>query len=265
MPPQPFTIKLGDGNKRVTIETLTQALENALAMLRSVGRDFAPGGVEVRWEVVGASLRSPLTLSFAPRIPGPARDTNRLAKQISTACLNGIGQLEARAESPPHFDDDALRAAQSLIKMAQRENVKLTVATDKKHEVTPTARAVENINQVAARARIYVDEGTVEGMLQEICVRGGVSVAVWDDLTDHRVECVIDPNRLQEAKDLLGKRVAVSGRIRYRNHKPTTIQVEAIRVLRDMGEILKLEDIPPLNITDGIPSEDYVRKLRDAQ
>ena len=71
--------------------------------------------------------------------------------------------------------------------------------------------------------------------------------------------------RLEEAKKLLGRRVVVSGRIRYRSHKPTSIQAEEIHPLRDASELPQLEDMPPIDITGGLSPEEYVRRLRDAQ
>ncbi len=66
MPAAGFTIKLGEGENRISIDALAEALENALEMLRSVGQEFTPAGTVVRWEVVAASMRSPLTMRFAP-------------------------------------------------------------------------------------------------------------------------------------------------------------------------------------------------------
>jgi hypothetical protein len=141
----------------------------------------------------------------------------------------------------------------------------VSVATDGKHEVTPTERTVAHIRQVVEKARVYLDYGTLEGRLEEISVHGGYRFTIWEELTNYRIECSISPDRLEEAKALLGHRVGVSGRIRYRNHRPTTIHVEGIRRLRGVNELPQLEGIEPIDITGGLRSEEYVRRMRDGE
>ena len=59
--------------------------------------------------------------------------------------------------------------------------------------------------------------------------------------------------------------MAVSGRLRYRNNKPVLMHVESIRILRNTEELPQAKDIGPLDLTNGMSSEDYVRRLRDAR
>src|SRR5262249_45647922 len=90
-------------------------------------------------------------------------------------------------------------------------------------------------------------------------------VRVWERLPERMIRCIIATDQLQHAKDLLGKRVAVTGRISYRNHKPTSIQVERIDRMQEDSELPELKDIGPINITGGMSPEEYVRSLRDAR
>jgi nucleotide-binding universal stress UspA family protein len=267
MPAEGFTLKLGEGEQRVSIDALKEALENALDLLRNVGQEFAPAGTVVRWEVVAASLRSPLSMTFAPRSQGTGKLSRAVGKRIVAACVHGLGQLEKKPVLPPHFNEEALLAVQRLVKVALKENAKITVASNGTVGVTPTARTTENIKKVVEKARLYVDYGTIEGRLEEISIHGPTRFAVWDELTDARTDCLIGDDRLGEAMELLRmrKRVAVSGRIHYRNQQPKTVEVEEIRTLRGMDDILKLEDIPPMDITGGLSSEEYIRRMRDAQ
>jgi len=263
MPTSAFTIKLGEGVKRVSLDVLTEALQNALEILQNVSQDFTSGAV--RWEVVKASLKSPLMLAFAPSSQNNGKLPPAVGRRIVAACAGGFDELEREAILPPHFNEEALLAADRLMKVAQKEGAKLAVGAGRRPEVTPTTRAVEHIRQVVDKARMYIDYGTIEGSLDEISVRGGLHFAVWEALTNHRIECAATPERLEEAKALLGRRVAVSGRVRYRNRKPTSIRVEAIKTLREASELPQLEDMPAIDITGGLNSEEYVRRMRDAQ
>jgi hypothetical protein len=263
MPPAGFTLKLGEGEHRVSMDVLAEALENALEMLRGVGQDFT--GSVVRWEIVKASLKSPLTMTFAPSVQGNGKMPRSVGKQIVTACVNGLAGLEREAALPPHFNEEAMMAAQKLVKGVQKEGAKMTVASDRTNGVTPTVRIVENIKKVVEKARTYTDYGTIEGRLEVISVRGGTSISICEAFTNHRIDCEITTDRLQEAKDLLDERVAVTGRIHYRNRKPTSIHVESFRRLRDASELPQLEDMSPIDITGGLSSEEYIRRMRDAK
>jgi hypothetical protein len=264
MPAEGFTLKLGEGEQRVSIDALKEALENALDLLHNVGQEFAPAGAVVRWEVVAASLRSPLSMTFAPRSQGNGKLSRAVGKRIVAACVHGLDLLEKKPVLPPHFNEEALLAVQRLVKVAQKEGAKMTVASDGTKGVTPTTLATEHIRQIVEKARIYLDYGTLEGCLEEISVHVSPSFAIWESFTNNKIDCAITSDRVEEAKTLLGRRVAVSGRVRYRNHKPTLIQVENIRRLRDVGD-LQSRDIPPIDITGGLSSEEYVRRMRDAQ
>lgn len=265
MPAGAFTLKLGEGTKRVSIDVLAEALENALEMLRSVGQEFAPAGMLVRWEVVGASLRSPLTLDFAPSVNGEATISAAVGKKIGKACVRGLEKLEKSPALPQHFNEEGILAAQKLMRVVQKDGTRIAVASYRMKDVAPTAAAVEHIRQVVDKARIYIDYGTIEGRLEEVSVHGGAHFAIWEVLTGYRIECAVTLERLEEAKALLGQRVAVSGRVRYRNHIPKSIQVENIRRLRDAKELPQLKDMPAIDITGGLSSEEYMRRMRDAQ
>jgi hypothetical protein len=263
MPPAALTIKLGDRNTFVSVAALSRALENALEMLRSLETDFAPSDSEVRWVVIQARMRSPLTLTIAPRMNGKSGD--RIGKRIVTACLRGIEEIEASPTLPPHFKEETLTAAQKLISAAEREGTQLTLSTGAKHRVAPTPKALKHIEEIVARARVYLDYGTIEGNLEIVSVHEHMSFFIFEALTNYRVECVTSEEQFQRALSLLGWRVAVSGRIRYRNHKPTVIYVESVQVLRDSSKLPQPRDIGPIDITGGLSSEEHVRRMRDAR
>jgi len=262
MPPAPLTIKFGDKNTYMSVATVAQALESALEMLRSLEEDFAPRGSEVRWEIVRASMQSPLTLTFRPSVRGkPAKGIgNRIAK----ACVSGIEEMEKEPTLPKHFKEETLDAVQKLIKTVNDDGGKVTLSSNGK-KVSPGGEVVRNIHSVIERVRRYTDYGTIEGELQTVSVRGREHFLIYETFTDNKVTCSVTQEQFQQWMHLLGKRVAITGPIRYQNHKPQTVNVEEVRVLRSSSELPQLADIPPIDITSGLSSEDYVRRMRDAQ
>jgi hypothetical protein len=260
MPSHELTITLAPPG-RLGVETLTKTLGNALAMLRTLEREFVEFGTEVRWEVVKLQMRSPLRLTVSPSIDG--KPAKAVGGRIVKAALVGVKNIEKSATHPKHFDEDTLEATRDLFRVVRKDGSVLKLSLDHKNEVTVTDRAFEHIEDVVLRARVYVDHGTIEGQLDEISVHESPVAFIWERFPVRRIKCVIAQEQVEQVKELLGRRVALTGRISYRNHKPVLVQVEAIRAMRDDSELPDIRDIQPIDITGGLSPEEYVRRLRD--
>lgn len=121
-----------------------------------------------------------------------------------------------------------------------------------------------HVDKKTAKRRIYTDVATIEGNLEVISVRKRPSFFIWEILTNQKIECFTTDKQLDEIVALLRHkpRIAVTGRVHYRNDIPRSIDVESIRVLRDVNELPQPKDIGPINITEGVSSEEHVRRLR---
>ena len=261
-----LTITLSDKQGRVSIETLTTALENALSMLRSIESEIVASGVTVRWEISRVSMRSPLKMTFAPRVrSAKGRVSRTVGNRIVNSVLQGMERIETGKSVPKAFTEDALEATKKMVRSAAKEGA--SVAFGSKTDPRPirlTESAVKHIDDLASKARLYVDFSTVEGRLEVVSVHERNTVVVWETLTGNRIECLVDDDQIKQASALLGKRVAVTGRVSYRNHIPKTISVEGpIRVLRTSAELPQPKDIGPIDITDGASSEEHVRRMRN--
>src|SRR5262249_62378844 len=108
-----LTIKLGSKDKPLTVETLTEALENTLRMLRSLERQFMNADEPISWEIVRAGMRSPLSITL---VPHPPRELarQRIGEKVVKAAVNGLKLLEREPQLPPHFDEETLEAAKDL-------------------------------------------------------------------------------------------------------------------------------------------------------
>src|SRR5262249_7519780 len=151
-----------------------------------------------------------------------------------------------------------------LIKTAEKDGAKVTFASNGK-TVKPSQETLKNISAVMLTARRYIDYGTIEGWLEVASIRGGKHFIVCEVFTNNRIRCNTSQEQFLQWLPLMKKRLAVSGRIKYKSHKPESINVEEISVLADTSELPQLADIPPIDITGGLSSEEYVRRMRDAQ
>jgi hypothetical protein len=262
MPLDELTITLSEKDGRLGVQTLVDALENALAMLKGLESDIVASGIKVRWEVVRISMKSPLRFTIAPRIKGRAGRTS--GRKIVKACLQGMREIEKTPEPPIYFNDDSLEAAKKLVKAAGSDGASLTISSNGQDKITLTEKAVRHIEEIASKARKYMDFSTIEGRLEIISVHVQPSFAIWEMLTNYRIECHGSEEHMAQAMSLLGKRVAVTGRVSYSNHKPKSIQVESMKGLREINELPQPKDIGPIDITGDLSSEEHIRRMRNA-
>jgi hypothetical protein len=257
-----LTITLSGDGGRLSVETLKDALDNALDMLRGLESEFVSAGVDVRWEVIRATMKSPFKITFMPRVPG--KSGGATGRKIVKACLQGIDTIEHSPTPPKHFTDEVLEAARKLVKTAKKDGASVVISSNGKNQVALTTNSIKNIDEIISKARTYTDLSTIEGRLEVISVHEGFSCVVWETLTNQRIECLMDEESFREILKYLNQRVAVVGKLKYRNHVPKSMQVESITRLPEANELPQPKDIGPINITDGLSSEEHVRRMRDA-
>jgi hypothetical protein len=135
--------------------------------------------------------------------------------------------------------------------------------------VAPTLRSAAMIDEFfGKRSTYHMADTTIEGSLETVTIHRGDAFDVFDQLTGTRVRCMLPEGKIQDAVAALGKRVSVSGRAKFSEKgRPLSIEVETIRVLRDKVGLPKASDFEGtgrLDITAGMDSAEFVRRLRDA-
>lgn len=257
-----LTIQIAGRDDRLSVEALLNVIRDAAEALAQVSAEVAPAGEDApAWEVVSASMRSPFQVTLAPRGGEVQKEVGGAAVSV---LLDGVRNLERSPARPPHFNQSTLRAVRSLLgTVAAGVFVAFTAQDPQQPDidmVVPSAGAIPNVEQALKMAdRPYMEYGTIEGDLEVISVRAENSCSVWEAVTNRRVRCRLTDDQLVWAKESLGRRVAVTGTIKYRKKgEPVEVQVDRIRVLRPTT-------VPPpiIDVTDGLPSEKHVRRLRD--
>ena len=93
----------------------------------------------------------------------------------------------------------------------------------------------------------YEDFGTIEGRLHVISDQGAPHVFITEPVKQHHVHCDFDESMLPLFLAAFGKRVEVSGRIKYRSdHTPISIHANALTEFPDK------EDLPSYREMRGI-------------
>lgn len=264
---QKFTILVAGRDGGVPAEQFAEAVRRWLASVARIdAKNHEDGKSGIRWHIVKATTNSPLTLTFEAHVPAKRRDTS---KAVVKTYMRGIRKLESGRGVPSDFDDETLKETKALLGLLDRGVERLEFTAPEEEKVVPTLRSVAIIKEYfGQRASYHKADTTVEGSLETVTIHGGEAFDVFDQLTGTRVRCDLPEGKLNEAIEALGKRVGVSGRAKFSDKgRPISIEVESIRVLRERKDLPSASDFEgegKLDITGGMDSVEFVRRLRDA-
>ncbi|MCE9591720.1 MAG: hypothetical protein K8S99_14490 [Planctomycetes bacterium] len=242
-------IELSGEGEKLTVKTLIERLEGALAMLRSL----APDG---EWEVVMVRMNSPLQIA----IRNPRAD--RAVRQHFTA----LRKIKTSSVRPPHLTDTAIDSTLQLAESVEaygHQPLRMSYGRARV-EITPEAKS--NLETMAATARHYYYEmTTIRGMLYEVVSGLGIyRFRIEDPVTKKHIQCNFQPDRLKEVKDALqekAQRVEVYGRAKCSSSgEIKSIDVRDIRPLVDDGALIS--EAPGIDITGGADSVEHVERIR---
>lgn len=153
------------------------------------------------------------------------RDTNNAAVNRVTRTLStGLAKLVA-GEHPDSFSPSALRHANKLAGKGKTENGAVIVTVANK------SISCDMIFKPAAESELVdVNKswGSVEGYLQMVTVRDKHRFNLYEVLSDDRIECLFDPDLLDEVKESLNHRIVVYGMIHTRGDIIKQVAVERI-------------------------------------
>ena len=264
---QMITILVEGKDGGVPAERLAEAVTRWLAIVARIdAKNSEDGKPGIHWHIVKATTNSPLTLTLEAHVHAKRRDTSKL---VVKSYMRGMRKLESGKGVPNDFGDDTLKEARSLVGLLDRGISRMEFAAPGEERIVPTLRSAAIIDEFfGRRAAYHMADTTIEGSLETVTIHGGDAFDVFDQLTGTRVRCVLPEGKLSEAVNALGKRVGVSGRAKFSDKgRPISIEVESIRVLSEESDIPAASDFEGegrLDITGGMDSVEFVRRLRDA-
>ncbi len=201
--------------------------------------------------------------------------------------------LEACAKDPSYDVREAVHTeiAQTMKRLSTGEEIKgrerFYLIESIRNFVDPIGKKVSTLNvsfdrkiirldeKFKARADIYVAPEEIgrsyfTGMLDAINIHGPNRMFYMYPLVGpNKIQCIFPDRLLGGAKKSLGERVKVTGQFRYKLNAPYphSAEVETIEPFPPEGELpsfIDLFGVEP-DLTNGLPSVEYVRRIRDAQ
>ena len=219
------------------------------------------GNGELDWHIADLHLGS-ANLAVRPYLQEPAERAE--THVIIDAALKGLAVVEAAASRPPHFTDQALRHAKSLVGAAQGGAKSLTIfgeANGFHHRVVVTNRLALHVDKLIGPATGAI--GSLEGTIEALTIHDSVAFSIYESITGRRVVCKCDRGTLDLAIKHLGNRVSVSGEVNYSaKGDPTSIRVHAVRALGTQP-LPQVKDIRGLFSDHKIDVKEWARFVRE--
>jgi hypothetical protein len=224
----------------VTPDTFRRLVSAFVDLLTAVTDKAAGNGKKTVWDMT-VSTGSRLFIARAVA----DQQTTATTRRVLTAIPNGLKKLEkGSADVPAYFDQRALRAARELASIPKQRKLTYVRFHAEGPSITVSQRSADTAIKLLGQHQAL---GSVEGKLQTLSERGSLQFVVFDDLYENGVNCFIDEELMDQAKDAFRKRVSVTGMIQYdQESRPVSIRVDTIKVFKDVSEL------PPIKNLRGI-------------
>lgn len=266
MEPARVNIDLVAKGEFVEAPDFLAVLRNTLAILKQIERTATQSHRgSSSWLISEASLKSPLHLTLSEDV-GPDQ-TEQHATMAVRHYLAGLTYMQAETppdEPPPFFDGPTLVNAKRLAATFDSNITSLQFSSPEVGSVTCTRRMIVNIEELLASK--FRAKGALEGRIETVSERRGLHFDLLDQLTKVRVTCHAETEDvMKRAHSAWRHRAVVYGQVKYdKNGKPLSMKVEDLRQLRSRGELPQPADLRNVDITSGVESSEYIRRLRSA-
>jgi hypothetical protein len=241
-----LTITMPASSDRVTVESLSAAIAQALTALHAIE-------AEGSWEVVRVTMHSPLKLTVRNR----AADS-RLRSHIKfVSAANGNRPLADSATTGNNAT--AVRAFGEILDDGFA-GVRLAYGRLRPVTITPeTAQKVTAaIRRTAAR---FTEWTTIRGMMDQITATGASrKFRLVESLTGRAIQCSFGGGIMGTVKAALPSRVEVYGRAEYDTARK--LESMAAQSIRTLGSGVRISELPAIDITGDMDAADYVERVR---
>lgn len=258
-------IVTGTRDDELPAASFVEQLQTLLAALDASDRE-AMGRVSVDWVVTALSRSSPAIVELEPK---PKHGVPDDAPEMAVGRFFDL--LESLQDVPDgHLQESVRRrtvkAFQEMGRPVEEGRLTATIHNGSRRAFISPALAPR---AKAALAPVQYAKGYVEGRLQRINTHGDeMHMWIYPWVGPNRIKCRFSKDLIEDAGTALDHWVRAHGIIRYPAYSrhPTFIDVTGIEALPDLAEVPSLADLQGVaeDATEGLSSEDFTRRLRDA-
>jgi hypothetical protein len=245
---------------RIRLNTFLTELQRLSAALSKVSRETGEGKPATVFNVEELSYNSPMRVVVAPA-PG-----SEYIASIVLQRFEAVADAVTTGKSLDSYDAELLEDLRALAKpVGQQLKYATLLVNNVQYEMND---AVTKRIDTA----LEVDEeciGFIEGRLEQINIHEGANTFhIYPEVGPRKVACHFPSALLDDAIFAVGRRVEVSGTMKYRQGAsfPHAVAVTAIDSFPPDDELPDWEDLRGRapDATGSLSSEAFVRELRDA-
>ena len=227
-------------------------------LLRRIEKAHIGRDPHTQWEVDADSIRI-----FAS-VNGTSADE---LESIVDDAHRTLWAVEAQDESaiPETVDDKGKEITQRIVGRAKK-TAPVTIEAPGMEPVHIEVEAKDRSTARPARRRrkMLSSWGSVDGQLDVISVRTRPHFVIYEHLRKNQVRCAFPDEWMDKVKDLLGHRVIVKGRLRYRANGTVAAISDPITI--DMADepkrsLTEFRGLLP-GISGELSSSDFIKQLR---
>ena len=258
--PDGLTFTINPDAQAASVELFVKALGDISRLLRDVDYAIHRDRSKRRWVIEQLHSSAP-TVTVQP-ILGDQETVFIIAE--------GIRSITGGTDEPPHyFTEDVLNDLRRMrhLFVGNDQARSIVVSTGGQETATIERDISEKTNRILNAG--YWNLASIEGMLEGINVHRSPTFTIWDRISRAPVRCSVSSQSglIENAKELLGKRVFVKGSVRYfRNGTPRAIT--DVMELRDASPDPNLPEASFGSIPDPEASQDpveFLRKIRGVE
>jgi hypothetical protein len=255
-----YEVSISLSGTNLDAKTFLDAAQSFLRLLGLVDETISQKR-SIRWRLSRLHFGSPATIGVMGE---PRRRASQDAPQIiGGAVLAGLEMLE-NGDRPITFPDEALEAAKSLSSLRERRGIDWVSLSEQNgaapKTLTISARtAATVVEYIGPRFESF---GSVEGRLEVISARGGVSCNVYEPVFGKAVKCEVPEHLKSVVLAAFEKKVVASGRLgRDSSGQPRRLVLESIDVPDQTTEtpISSILGLAP-DFTDGEDTAEWLKK-----
>ena len=245
-----LTLALGGD---IPFDQFVQTMERFRRLVDLLTQDVA-GGVEIGWAIDELATGSAvITIRGESEQPGAVARVTRAYVVIGDA-------LERHQPVP--FSPRIARAAESLTQVL---NGTITSIRFEAGEDVATVTSTVPVEQAASLLGAY---GAIEGRIETLSSRRGLSFNLYDLLNDRPIRCQLEPDQAEAVRDAWDRHVIVRGWVRRdpTSGRPVSISpVHSIETVPDVerGSYRRARAVLPTRPGE-LPPHVVIRRLRDA-
>lgn len=251
---------LPEDDGQVRLGTFMAQIQSLSATVSKLDREANEGKAATEYRITELSYSSPVKVVIEPR----ARPRQHYVGHAIVESLERVAHALENGGDLSGLDADLLEDIRALARPVGK-TVKSTTLLFNDHVFDLTPKVTSKVETALA-----VDdecEGSIEGMLEQINIHEGANTFhIYPEVGPRKLTCHFPSRLFDDAVSAVGRRVEVSGTLRYRlgASYPHQIAVTAIEVVPPETDLPTWDDLRGRapDATGALSSEAFVRELR---